>query len=466
MTLERTATYPYPHQLSSIEDVRKYLIQLHNGLAGEATTRVADFDILKLSNVSWVDVRTFGVRAGGTAAVNTAGVQAAIDSLALGGIIFFPRGTYALSDTLAVVTSGYLFLGEEKSRTILDFSTIDGAKNSITFADGLIDIGFEYLTITGRASGAGSEIVFLGSHQNIGFKNVAITSGGTGSCLKVTTSTVMSNFERVFTDGGAYGIELPAAATSTGLRNCWTNNATTAGYWIKGTYIGLHDCAADGNAIGYLIDTCEQVSIINCGAEISTANAAVVNASNGVTFIEFRGWSNNTDAAAIPAHIDIKGSSDYVTIIGGWDIDSHASSSCSIGSSDTTAGTSTVLINPRLEQGMDATITARTVFSAGGLYINGDIFVNNNAIWFRAATNYIHSPATSVLAFITAGSERLRIDADGHLLPGADDTHYIGKNDDDSPAAWKGVILKDTNDGKYYRIEVTNGSVVATDLSD
>jgi len=50
--------------------------------------------------------------------------------------------------------------------------------------------------------------------------------------------------------------------------------------------------------------------------------------------------------------------------------------------------------------------------------------------------------------------------------PKADDTYYLGKNDDDTPAAWKGVIVKDTTNGKYYRVEVINGTVTATDLTD
>jgi hypothetical protein len=54
----------------------------------------------------------------------------------------------------------------------------------------------------------------------------------------------------------------------------------------------------------------------------------------------------------------------------------------------------------------------------------------------------------------------------GDLWPLVDDTYYLGKNDDDTPFAWKGLILKDTTDGKYYRIEVINGVVTATDLTD
>jgi len=52
------------------------------------------------------------------------------------------------------------------------------------------------------------------------------------------------------------------------------------------------------------------------------------------------------------------------------------------------------------------------------------------------------------------------------IYPLTDNTYYLGKNDDDTPFAWKGVILKDTTNGKYYRIEVINGVVTATDLTD
>lgn len=50
--------------------------------------------------------------------------------------------------------------------------------------------------------------------------------------------------------------------------------------------------------------------------------------------------------------------------------------------------------------------------------------------------------------------------------PLADAMYYLGKNDDDTPLAWKGVILKDTTNGRYYRVEVINGTVTATDLTD
>ena len=53
-----------------------------------------------------------------------------------------------------------------------------------------------------------------------------------------------------------------------------------------------------------------------------------------------------------------------------------------------------------------------------------------------------------------------------NIEPITDNTYYLGRNDDDSPKAFKGIVLKDTTNDKYYRIEIINGVVTATDLTD
>lgn len=63
-------------------------------------------------------------------------------------------------------------------------------------------------------------------------------------------------------------------------------------------------------------------------------------------------------------------------------------------------------------------------------------------------------------------SLKLSLNSNGDLIPGIDNNSYIGKNDDDAPFAYKGLILKDTTNGKYYRIEVISGVLTATDLTD
>lgn len=53
-----------------------------------------------------------------------------------------------------------------------------------------------------------------------------------------------------------------------------------------------------------------------------------------------------------------------------------------------------------------------------------------------------------------------------NIEPITDDTYYLGKNDDDTPKAWKGLILKDQTTGTYYRLQINSGAVALIDLTD
>lgn len=50
--------------------------------------------------------------------------------------------------------------------------------------------------------------------------------------------------------------------------------------------------------------------------------------------------------------------------------------------------------------------------------------------------------------------------------PVTDNAYYLGRNDDDSPRAWKGIILKDQTTGVYYRLQINSGAVNLIDLTD
>lgn len=97
-----------------------------------------------------------------------------------------------------------------------------------------------------------------------------------------------------------------------------------------------------------------------------------------------------------------------------------------------------------------------------------DILMNSTeAIYFRDTAIHIASLDDGRLD-LTA-DESIDINSllrTRDVQPLADNTYYLGKNDDDSPLAYKGVILRDTTNGKYYRIEVISGTITATDLTD
>jgi hypothetical protein len=57
------------------------------------------------------------------------------------------------------------------------------------------------------------------------------------------------------------------------------------------------------------------------------------------------------------------------------------------------------------------------------------------------------------------------VSVSGDVRPKTDNTNYLGKNSISTPLAWKAIIVKDTANGNYYRLEVTNGVPVATQIT-
>lgn len=124
--------------------------------------------------------------------------------------------------------------------------------------------------------------------------------------------------------------------------------------------------------------------------------------------------------------------------------------------------------------------TGTSLADSSGNSNNGTI---TNAVWLNNESinlNFTTTPNTVAvssstgvttmewgsLSHTTTGSITGRQFNTYNVYPQTDDTYYVGKNDDDSPLAYKGIILKDTTNGKYYRIEIINGVITPTDLTD
>lgn len=93
--------------------------------------------------------------------------------------------------------------------------------------------------------------------------------------------------------------------------------------------------------------------------------------------------------------------------------------------------------------------------------------VNASIIWdetkFDFGANNITTTGAGVFGSLTVNGQ---LDSN-NIYPNTDDTYYLGKNDDDTPFAWKGIILKDqAGTGKYYRIEINNDALQIVDLTD
>ena len=52
-----------------------------------------------------------------------------------------------------------------------------------------------------------------------------------------------------------------------------------------------------------------------------------------------------------------------------------------------------------------------------------------------------------------------------NIEPLTNDTYYVGKNSISTPKAYKGIILKDTTNGNYYRIEIISSVLTVTQIT-
>lgn len=114
----------------------------------------------------------------------------------------------------------------------------------------------------------------------------------------------------------------------------------------------------------------------------------------------------------------------------------------------------------------DLTCKKLKVTVPSGGVVNNMLIADINGLQDIFAINTTTGSKSVTINPGTAYNFNLNRFSSGNIYPITDNTYYLGKNDDDSPFAWKGVILKDTTDGNYYRIEVTNGALAVIDLTD
>lgn len=116
--------------------------------------------------------------------------------------------------------------------------------------------------------------------------------------------------------------------------------------------------------------------------------------------------------------------------------------------------------------GMDKIDSAVKYFDPAYFKISGDTLTASDQWALIPDSNTIVVDSVYNNASTASTSSSIYRVTKQNITPAEDDTYYIGKNDDDSPLAYKGIILKDTANSKYYRIQITNGSISIIDLTD
>ncbi|MFA5340726.1 MAG: hypothetical protein WC332_03010 [Clostridia bacterium] len=296
-----------------------------------------------------------------------------------------------------------------------------------------------------------------------GIKSVTLNEGGTGYTEGTVTLTVVQS-------GGASGT-LSATASASGVITAINSiSAYGTGYAVE---TGLSTTAAGGSGCTVNIDTiyqpaytCSYIDTDDVPGQTSgflngtTAVTILFSPATGQRMLDL-GIIFNSDKASVTPIIEL--------VSGGTTIEIHSRE--------------TLIANQHLEFGRQGSVTSISdnSITLAKLATQAAETVLVNATSSTAVPTALALSEQTVLGRITGGhivglsvsqlitlitSASLGNITTGNIVPVADNTHYIGKNDDDTPFAYKGVILKDTTNGKYYRIEIINGTITATDLTD
>lgn len=275
-------------------------------------------------------VKDFGAVGNGIAD-DTQAFKDAITAISLsqtqrGAIIYAPRGSYKLTDTLTFNSYAtdnavsIMFEGDGPNSTILDFRSMTGGKNGlyvpndqqVTFKDfflwggGSTADGIRF----GSTAGGGNAV----SIANL--ENIRVQGWGRDGVSHY--NTYMCTMERVYClSNGRDGFRFDGFHTSITAQNCYARgHAAGAGFRINGmTYSHFLGCGSDVNAFGFVGSNMRSTVFSGCGAEgnnqdgwfffadnagAPTSNPLFVSECydvHGVLLIGCSGYGNNIGAA-------------------------------------------------------------------------------------------------------------------------------------------------------------------------
>ncbi|HEX7938101.1 MAG TPA: glycosyl hydrolase family 28-related protein, partial [Gemmatimonadaceae bacterium] len=270
-----------------------------------------------------VNVQDFGAAGDGNAD-DTVAIQRAIDSLARGGVVLFPAGTYHVTRTLRIKrhgitltgVGGHLADGEPRPTTLecraipsgADAMVFDGAgRNTSMKHVSVRSLYIDFQPGNGQTGGAAIRVVNCSNvvidgvsiHAQRGPTSFGIKFGNVeGGAAAVIVSAI-----RDCTVISGTGILVGAGCTSVIIEQTFALGAQVAGYhFSNATYCSAVACAVDSgetNAFGYRISGCTGIVLSACGAESNGKGfLQITNASSGICLLGCRGVDNNTSKDA------------------------------------------------------------------------------------------------------------------------------------------------------------------------
>lgn len=286
-------------------------------LADAATTRVGELETT-VGRTPWINVKSFGA-AGNNTGDDTVAINNAIKALpAAGGTVYFPAGTYKITDNI-ISRNALTLVGEGSSATVIYQAT--SGKHGLLCTDQL------YLTVRGLA------LVGTGAGNSIGI-NLNRVNGNASNYIRLDdvrlrtwgwdgiagSNVIVSSWNNVIAEKNTrHGFNIynsNGVSTSLSMNSCYANQNGQRGFSIAGTtYSSLTGCAAEKNGTNdYHLVNCQGLILNGCGTESNGLNAttAATNKSqalyiSGGESISVTGWMYNRLGAGVKVTGNAKG---------------------------------------------------------------------------------------------------------------------------------------------------------------
>ena len=290
------------------------------------------------------NVKAYGAVGNGVTDDTTAITAAYTDAVSKGGgIIFFPKGEYIISDSLPL-TTGIYYRGIGSSDTagsIIQQTTNKDAflaQNNDVIQN--INFGVSDLAIMGDYSENTQNGIYLQQLSNIAgiylpfcyaiFDNLRIQGfTGAGKAAIYCESLIISRIDTclfqecdngLFVEGATFGTDT-TISTSVSIRNCYANNCGNnggMGYYVNNcSYLQFLNCACDvsntSQTYGYAIYNSSSVSFDTCSVEVDSGaglggSMYNIESSRGVVLKGCYGYNANLQVIYV--------SNSSVTVIG------------------------------------------------------------------------------------------------------------------------------------------------------
>lgn len=240
-------------------------------MAGVNAKSTAELAMAALQGIGVLNVKnaTFGATGNGSTN-DTSAIQAAIDALAAGQTLFFPKGTYMYS-TLAVTTANITIRGEGRGTVLKQITGTTDNGLILTGADGFVirDMAFNGNALDNR------QVRIEGD-----------TDGGLIDNIHISNCTEAG----LDIQGSSLNIDVRNSTFTTCEYGAWTAGATT-------TYINFTNCKFNNNTTdGLLLTFCTGVKITDCDFNSNTEDGfSVASTTVDVQVTNCRAISNGHD---------------------------------------------------------------------------------------------------------------------------------------------------------------------------